>query len=338
LELDRRGARALHAALSEALGARLLADDYREAAYELLERLDGRVPGWLEAGPVGGEAGYLLAAEAVLRALVDAEQRGQGALAQSELVHALGAAKPLGASATDVLARMRRERLLRRWRQRGNERWWTAAPAGRQLLARDSAARDDAWTVEDQNALLDLIYAEHRPGGRAHRPSVQAIGRLDDKELEPLVAELLAHGQLHPAGTGGTWLELSVQGVERARAHWRQSAPDGRPGWEGPPAPPLPYRRGLPIRIEREDRLHPDRWGDGTTGRYCKPAAWLARSSKTKLWATLRRDGAATWRCRHCEQWWLVYLQACTADGRPAHRDPAAATHNRRRWRPTRRP
>jgi hypothetical protein len=339
LELDQRRASALHAAVSEALSADLLAGDRRDAARELLEQLDQRVPGWLDAAPVGGQAGYLLAAEAVLRALVAAEDRGRDTLSELELLRALGNAKPLGTTASDVLDRMRREKLIRN-RASGSdrERWWVAAPAGRQFLHRDTAARDDAWKVHDPDALLDLIYAEHRPGGRAHRPSVQAIGRLDTNELTPLLAQLQAQGLLDAGATDERWLELTPDGVERVRARWRESAPQRRYSWDGPPPPPRPYHRRLPVRIDRDDRRHPGRWPEDGDQRYCPPAAWLQRSSTTKLWATLKRDGATVWRCQHCDSHWLVYLQAYTSDGQPAYRDPGAATHNRPLWRSTWKP
>ena len=164
LELDQRHAQAVHAALSETLHAELLAGDCREAVREVLALLDRRVPGWLESAAVGGEAGYLVAAEAVLRALVDAEdgRYARSALSEVELVRALGDAKPLGATATDVLERMRRERLITRRRAHGDELWFAAASAGRQFLYRDTSARDDAWAVRDPLALLDLLYADGR--------------------------------------------------------------------------------------------------------------------------------------------------------------------------------
>jgi hypothetical protein len=143
--------------------------DRREAAREVLAQLDRCVPGWLESAAVGGEAGYLVAAEAVLRALVDAEgsQYPRSALSQVELLRALGDAKPLGATATDVLGRMRRERLITRRHERGDEPWFAAAPAGRQFLHRDTSARDDAWAVRDPLALLDLLYADGQGGREA---------------------------------------------------------------------------------------------------------------------------------------------------------------------------
>jgi hypothetical protein len=337
LELDQRRAGALHAALSEALSGRLLAGDRHEAALELLDELDAGVPGWMAAAPVGGEAGYLIAAEAVLRALVDAEDRGRSALTEVELLGALGDAEPLGTSAGDVLTRMRRERLIR-VRHGEHERWWSAAPDGRRLLLRDTAARDDVWAVQDADALLDLVYAEHRPGARAHRPSVQAIGRLDATRLDELVRQLGERELMAPAPSDGRWIELAWDGVELARERWRGSATGLRYSWDGPPAPPYPYQRRLPPHINREDRQHPDLWPDEAASRYCPPTAWLHRSSKTRLWDTLRRDGAAQWSCRHCDTHWLVYLQAHGRDGLPAYRDPAAATHNRPCWRPTHKP
>jgi len=337
LELDQRRTGALHAALSEALSRRLLAGDRHEAALELLDELDAKVPGWLTAAPVGGEAGYLIAAEAVLRALVDAEDRGRSALTEIELLGALGEAKPLGTSAGDVLKRMRREQLIR-VRTGEHERWWSAARDGRRLLLRDTAARDDVWAVDDADALLDLIYAEQRPGAQAHRASVQAIGRLDAFRLAELVRALAERELLTPAPTDERWIELSWAGVDLARERWRSSATGQRHSWEGPPAPPYPYQRRRPLRINRDDRRHPDGWPDDVASRYCPPAAWLQRSRKTKLWATLRRDGAAQWTCRHCDSHWLVYLQAHGSDGRPVYHDPAGATHNRPCWRPIYRP
>ena len=145
LALDQRSAQAVHAALMEALHAKLLEGERREAAREVLERLDRRVPGWLDTAPVGGEAGYLIAAETVLRVLVAAEDGtyARSSLAESELLRELGDAKPLGATATDVLERMLREKLIARRRgPREDERWWAAAPAGRQFLHRNTAAGD----------------------------------------------------------------------------------------------------------------------------------------------------------------------------------------------------
>ena len=129
LEFDQRAVQALHAAVSEALNADLLAGDRRDAACAVLARLDRVVPGWLQAAAPAGEAGYLLAAEAVLRALVDAEdgRYARRALGERELLRALGDAKPLGATAADVLERMRRERLITRARAPyGDEPWWSA--------------------------------------------------------------------------------------------------------------------------------------------------------------------------------------------------------------------
>lgn len=46
LELDEHRARAVHAAIREALNAQLLTGDHAADAREVLEQLDRRVPGW----------------------------------------------------------------------------------------------------------------------------------------------------------------------------------------------------------------------------------------------------------------------------------------------------
>jgi hypothetical protein len=334
LELDQRRAQALHAALTETLHAKLIEGDRREAAREVLEQLDRRVPGWLDTAALNGEAGYLAAAEAVLRTLVDAEdgRYARSSLSEPELLRALGDAKPLGATAMDVLERMRHEQLITRRRAPyGEERWWAAAPAGRQFLHRDTSARDDAWAVSDPLGLLDLIYADGRGGGDAFLPWLQAIGRLEDEDLAPFVADLHRDGIVEvpdDVERRRQWLSLSHAGRELAGRRWRETSP-GRLSFDRPARPPLPYRRDLPIRLTREGRSHPT-----TSGYFCNPAAWLQRSSKTKLWSTLKRDGAVEWHCQNCSHVWLVYLQATTRDGRPAYRDPASAFYNHPAWRP----
>jgi hypothetical protein len=75
LDLAEDEARALHAGLQGALAAGLLAADRVGTGRDVLDRLTLKVPSWLDRAPVGGEAGYLIAAEAVLRALVEAEDR-----------------------------------------------------------------------------------------------------------------------------------------------------------------------------------------------------------------------------------------------------------------------
>jgi len=337
LELDQRRAQALHAALSETLNADLIAGDRREAAREVLADLDRRVPGWLETAAIGGEAGYLLAAEAVLRALVGAEegQYALSALAEGELLRALGHAKPLGATATDVLERMRRERLITR-RQAHDEAWYAAAPAGRQFLHRDTSASQDAWAVDEPLALLDLLYADGRGGGDAFLPWVQAVGRLDDGDLAALVEAL--HRDEFVAVPDFVerrrdWLALSSAGLKLARERWEEASPGRRYAFDRPERPPLPHRRELPIRgLTVEGRSHPVR--DHDAWYSCPPAAWLQRSSKTKLWSTLRRDGVVEWRCQRCERKFFVYLQATASDGRPVYRDLASAVYNRPAFRP----
>ena len=86
-----------------------------------IEQLDAKVPGWLSAAPVGGEAGYLIAAEAVLRALVDAEDRGRSTLSEIDLLEALGDAKPLGATAGAVRLIVSAAARPRRWAWRRQE-------------------------------------------------------------------------------------------------------------------------------------------------------------------------------------------------------------------------
>jgi hypothetical protein len=190
--------------------------------------------------------------------------------------------------------------------------------------------------VRDYNALLDLVYAEHRPGDTAHRPSVQAIGRLEDDGLAELVDALIGFDLLQAPDVPValvTWLELTAKGSHLARERWQQSAPPGtrRYAFEHPPAPPRPFQRRLPLRIDRDDRVHPV---DPTYGgNWCSDASWLQRSSKTKLFATLKRDGAVQWTCSRCSAVWLVYLQAFTAAGAPAYGDLAAGAYNRPLWR-----
>lgn len=340
LELDERRARGVHAAIREALNSDLLAGEHLTAAREVLEQLNSRVPGWLQAGPIGGEAGYLVAADAVLRALVGGEDRGRPSLTETELLRELGDAKPLGATAADVLERMRREKFITVQTAHRDQPWITAAPAGRRFLHRDTAVHDASAIVRDPDALVDLIYAEYRAGDRAHRPSVQAIGHLEDDELVALVNVLLDLDLIDPPDVPGeiptwTWLALTAKGSNLARERWQQSAPPGtrRYAFDHPPAPPLPYQRRLPLRISREDREHPA-WYDDDHRSCWSPASWLQRSSKTKLFATLKRDGSVVWSCNRCSHTWLVYLQAFTADGKPAYADPAAGAYNRPLWRP----
>jgi hypothetical protein len=258
---------------------------------------------------------------------VNAEEAGPQSLSELDLARALGDAKPLGSTATDVLERMRREQLIRLRPSRDRSRWWTAAPAGRQSRYRDTVARDDAWTVTDTDALLDLIYAEHRPGAEAHRGGVQAIGRLDTNDLELLVAQLQARGLLDGSATDERWLELTFAGVELARTRWRDSPPQRRCRWDGPPPPPLRYRRGLPLRIEREDAA-PGPLARGRRRALLRAGCVDAAIEHNEAVGELKRDGAATWHSTHCESRWLVYLQAHTGDGQA--RCPQGAARARR--------
>jgi hypothetical protein len=326
LELSEAEARALHAAVHDALGAGLLAPEFTGAARGVLDRLGRKVPAWLDRAPVQGEAGYLIATEAVLCALIAAEECGRSALSELELSHALTDAKPAGVTIAAVLARMRREQLLRQLGAPGGDLiWWSAAPAGRRrLTARDGAAAGEEWCVEDAAGLAELIYREYRPGRDAYRPAVQAIGRLPDCDFECFADELRTAGLLEPAGDDPCRLTLTTRGAELAEARIRPTLPRHSLIWELPP-PPLPYARALPLRVEYRDRQCA--CGQGH-------AAWLKPSSKTKLQRTLRRDGAAEWDCRWCGRCWLIFLLAHRADGEPAYRDPDGGAFLRPVWRP----
>ena len=83
--------------------------------------------------------------------------------------------------------------------------------------------------------------------------------------------------------------------------------------------------RGLPLRVDYEDR-----WCSCGHGH----AAWLAPSSKTKLHATLRRDGAVDWECRWCARRWLIFLLAHGPDGTPAYAEPEHGVSLKPIWRP----
>lgn len=326
LQLSEAEARALHAGLLNAMAADLLSPTDATTAQRVLDRLSDRVPTWLDRAPIGGEAGYLIAAEAVLRALTDGEERGRSALSEIELNHALADAKPVGVTITEVLTRMRHERLVRRGAPRGSGEFsWTGAPAGRRFLAgRDGTASREEWRVNDAEGLTELIFREHRPGSEAHRPSVQAIGQLYDERLEQLIRELRVAGLLEPTSEDAGRLVLTPPGRDLAERRVRFTLVGGALLWDLP-APPLPFRRGLPLRVERSDC-------------YCScgtgHAAWLERSSRTKLRQTLLRDGAVEWNCRWCARRWLIYLQAQRPDGTPAYGTPAAGVYNRVVWRP----
>jgi hypothetical protein len=306
IELDQAGARALHAALTAALAGALVDTAEAGAARKVLEQLDRRVPDWVAAD--AGDDGYLAAADAILAALAEAEAGGRAALAEEELTVALAAG---GASLGGVLDRMAREGLVQRI-ERDDRIWIGPARAGR----RRQDAPTDALVASD--ALLDLVYAEYRPGRWAHRPSVQAIGRLDDDAFEALAGELRAGGLLAAADPDDpAALELTDRGAAQARERWAAAA--SLPHWRIP-APPLPYQP-LPVRIEPEDRRCPAARCDGR-------ATWL-KPGRSEAWKTLLRDGAVEWACPACARTWLVYLQACEPSGAPAYRNPAGADHNR---------
>jgi hypothetical protein len=94
-QLSEAEARAVHSALLEAIAAKLVPPDGEVTAQSVLDRLGSRVPQWLERSPVRGEAGYLMAAVAVLRTLVEAKERGRSALTEIALAHELGTPSPL---------------------------------------------------------------------------------------------------------------------------------------------------------------------------------------------------------------------------------------------------
>jgi hypothetical protein len=207
LELDERKARALHAALSETIARELLTGDRLAATREILDGLADKVPGWLDVAPVGGEAGYLIAAEAVLRALVAAEERGLTALGEPELQRELGDAKPLGSTASDVLQRMRREKLISH--AYGDRELYRAEPAGRRhtgwfLFEVDAAAYEqdpgrvvgwvgDGWPLDvdgiDVDELLALRHDRTAMLERAERVAATTGDAAARKALEQAVRE-----------------------------------------------------------------------------------------------------------------------------------------------------
>ena len=294
IELDEAGARALHTALTSALANRTVDPQH---ARPVLDQLDRRVPAWIAPDPE----------RAVLDALETAEAEGRGALSEEQLTAALGAS---GTSIRAVLDRMAKERLIQRTERDG--RTWLAA--GR----RRPATRPTA--VDEPDELVDLIYAEHRPGRWAHRPSVQAIGRLDDDAFESLATALRRRGLLEPEDRDE--LALTDDGAALARERWAAISPT--PHWRIP-APPLPYEP-LPLRIDPGDRSCPSA---GCTGQ----ASWLTPKGRSATAKALTSDGSVEWTCPQCSRTWLIYLQAHNENGAPAYRDPVKGDHNRPYWR-----
>jgi hypothetical protein len=290
IELDEPGARALHAALTAALASGDAGDD--QAARGVLEQLDRRVPEWVAEDPE----------QAVLAALADAEAQGRGALAEEELIASLGAG---GASVRSLLDRMIKERLLQRTERDG--RVWLAAGRRRQAAA---------GPVTEPDALVDLLYAERRPGRWAHRPSVQASGRLDDAAFEALAGELRTRGLLEPSDSDD--LELTDDGAALARERWAAQSPT--PHWRIP-SPALPHRE-LPIEAGPADLTCPR-----CDGKLTKRSA---------AWKALARDGSVEWTCPGCSRTWVIYLQAYDDVGVPAYRDPDGGVQNRPHWRRSR--
>jgi hypothetical protein len=173
------------------------------------------------------------------------------------------------------------------------------------------------------DALVDLIYAEHRPSRWAYRPAVQAIAGLDDPAFDALAGELRSRGLLEPPQDDD--LTLTDAGANLARERWAESS--SQPHWMIP-APSLPYRP-LPVRIEPDDRLCPSSGCDGE-------ADWLRPKGRSKAFKALVGDGSVAWTCPACSRKWVVFLQAYDDDGAPAYRDPVDATYNRPLWRRSR--
>jgi hypothetical protein len=290
IELDEPEARALHAALTAALAADAVGGE-QAAARHVLEQLDRKLPDWQAEDPE----------LTVLTALGDAEAQGRGALSEEELAAALGAG---GASVRALLDRMTKERLLQRTERDG--RIWLAA---RRLPAQQ------AGPVSDADGLVDLIYAERRPGRWAHRPSVQAIARLEDAEFELLARDLRTRHLLEPSDDDE--LELTDAGADLARERWAATSPT--PHWRIP-APALPYRE-LPVKAEAADRVCPAKGCDGRI------------NTRAAAWKALLRDGSVEWTCPKCSRSWLIFLLAYNDDGVPAYRDPVEGDHNRPHWR-----
>jgi hypothetical protein len=190
-------------------------------------------------------------------------------------------------------------------------------------LERQMPELAEAATLNDGEALVDLVYAEHRPGRWAYRPAVQAIARLQDAGFDVLAGELRKRGLLE--ATEGDDLELTDAGAELARERWAASS--SLPHWRIP-APPLPYRR-LPVRVEPEDRRCRARGCDGE-------ATWLKPKGRSAAFKALLQDGAVEWACPQCSRRWTIYLQAYDDDGAPAYRDPVDGTYNRPLWRRSR--
>ena len=105
-------------------------------------------------------------------------------------------------------------------------------------------------------------------GWTAFRPWVQAIGHLEDEDLEPLLAALRADGLLDRGPSRRAARAQAVAGAQLQGARTRPSALARYrcrpPRSSSPPRAPLPYQRRLPIRgLTVEDRSHPKDDRDG---------------------------------------------------------------------------
>ena len=216
----RDGARALHAALTTVLATGALAADQASAARGVLEQLDRRVPEWVAEDPE----------QTVLAALADG--RGPGS-------------RRAGRGGADRHARRRRRQRERPAGPHGRRAPAPADRARRPDLARRAAAGAEtpADPVTEPDALVDLVYAEHRPGRWAHRPSVQAIGRLADAAFDVLAGELR------------TRAACSSRRHRRARAHRRRRGAGARALGRAAPSPTGGFRRPpSPIASSRSGR------------------------------------------------------------------------------------
>ena len=119
-------------------------------------------------------------------------------------------------------------------------------------------------SAKSANAPNDIAKLRSVVSHPISRPEAIGSGRRPDgqrtiRQRVDKLAGLQARDLLEASETSELWVELSWSGEQLARERWRG---EHRFGWEGPPAPPLPYRRALPLRIAASDRRHPSCWPD----------------------------------------------------------------------------